>query len=81
MMVIKLTYFKDTGKYYTEGSFSEHFCSFESIVQRVDDMHRTGRLPDLMEGAGKGFFVLIESPNNGVSHGVPHLLRPVEEQE
>ena len=79
MMNIKLTYFKDTGKYYTEGYFSESFGSFESIVQRVDEIHRKGQLPGLREGAGKGFFVLIEPPDDGVAHGVPHLLRPVEE--
>ena len=79
MMRVELTYFKDTGKYYTEGHFLADFSSFESLVQRVDEMHRTGRLPGLVEGAGKGFFVLVQPPDGGGSHGVPHLLRPVDE--
>lgn len=80
-MIVHLTYFKDTGKYNAEGEFPVDFCSFHTIVQRVDDMHRTGRLPGLMEGAGKGCYVLIQPPdeNRVESEGVPHLLCPIEE--
>lgn len=75
-MDVKLTYFKDNGKFYTEGSFSVDFSSFESIVRRVANMHCQGRLPGLVEGAGRDMFVLIQTPDGEGAHGVPHLLRP-----
>lgn len=79
MMLIKLTYFKDIGKFYTEDSFTADFKSFESIVKHVDEMHHRAQLPGLVEGAGKEFFVLIEPPDGDGAHGVPHLLSPIKD--
>jgi len=79
-MLIKLTYFKPSGKYYACDEMLMDFCSFHTIVERVAGMHDDGRLPGLMEGAGKQYFVLVETPEVGGEgpHGVPHLLAPVE---
>ncbi len=80
MMEIKLTYFKDNGKYYAAGSFLLDFCSFHTIVERVLRMHHEGRLPGLVEGGGKGMFVLIQPPDGKGGDGVPHLLWPIERE-
>ena len=78
-MLIELIYFKESGKYYTEGSFTADFSSFQSIVEGVDRMHHEGRLPGLVEGAGKDMYVLIQPPDGDGAHGVPHLLQPIRQ--
>ena len=80
MLKIVLTYFKPSGKYYTQGEFLTDFCSFHTIVDRVNAMQKRLELPGLMEGSGAEFHILIETPDvgDGGPHGVPHLLMPLE---
>lgn len=83
MMQVMLTYFKQTGKYYTQGEMLMDFCSFHTIVDRVRSGHEAGTLPGLVEGACRRYYVLIETPgvageDDSGPHGVPHLLMPLE---
>lgn len=67
-MKVKLTYFKESGKYYTEGSFNSK-KDFYGVIAGVRLMMSEKKLPDLVEGADE-FDVLVEIPNCP-----PHLLR------
>lgn len=70
---VKLTYFKEGGKYYSSGSYiSKRFALFE-IWDEVKEMLREGKLPDLAEGT-KEFTVLVEAPDHPHNH--PHLIHP-----
>jgi hypothetical protein len=70
---VKLTYFKDCGKYYDSGSYETHQPHDFMVYAEVDAMMRAGNNPGLREGAvlRNGFAVLVE-PDNG--NGVPYLL-------
>jgi hypothetical protein len=83
MLTIKLTYFKQTGKYYTQGAMLMDFCSFHTIIDRVRRGHEAGTLPGLVDGACRRYYVLIETPEVGGAgpHGVPHLLAPLKKEE
>lgn len=62
-MTVKLTYFKQTGKYYSEGAYeSLNQYAFE-VFNEVKEMLATKRLPDLVEGHSD-FIVLVE-PEDG----------------
>jgi hypothetical protein len=71
-MKVKLTYFKESGKYYTEGSFTTKKHFYDVIVE-VRDMMAEGRLPGLVLGA-KEFDVLVEIPN-----APPHMIHRVRQ--
>jgi hypothetical protein len=72
---VQLTYFKKTGKYYENGTFSVLATrSLLDIWQDVQEMRDGGRLPDLVEGAGREFIILINVP--GHEHEHPRLLMP-----
>ena len=83
MLKIELTYFKPSGKFYTNGEFLTDFCSFHTIVDMVEGMQKSGLLPGLMKDCGKQYHILIETPDVGGDgpHGVSHLLMPLEIEE
>ena len=73
-MVVKLTYFKLTGKLYSGGDYTTTLKANDGIWRiwnEVREMLETGGLPDLYEDHGS-FIVLVdvpEHPQNG-----PHLI-------
>lgn len=74
-LTVKLTYFKQRGKYYSDGEFRVHksvslFQIWEDVIKRRDD----GGLPGLVEGAGKEFIILVNVP--GHDHENPRLIMP-----
>lgn len=72
MKKIKLTYFKTTGSYYTEGSYETEKESWHGIVQEVEEMHREGKLPGLAEGCGRDLMVHVNAEEAGFC--VPHII-------
>lgn len=72
-MKVNLTYYKQTGKYYTEGSYETgKVCLFEifnEVRQKVQDRI----LPGLVEGCSE-FIVGIDVPNHPHNH--PRLIIP-----
>ena len=71
MLKVNLTYFKESGKYYSGGSYqSEHKALYE-IWEDVEKMLSQGKRPGLVNGSD-GFHVSIEVPEH--EHDHPHLL-------
>jgi hypothetical protein len=71
---VRLTYFKGTGKYYTEGSYLSRIPLMEGVWDEVRMLKRELRLPGLVEGAGDDFYILVEIPNHPHNH--PRLITP-----
>ena len=70
MRTVKLSYFKESGKYYAEGSFRiDETELFHEIINRVRDLHEKGRLPGLAPGAVE-YGVLIQ-----MEAAPPHFLQ------
>jgi len=72
-LTCKLTYFKKSGRYYHQGSFDvaathELFEIWDHVRARRD----AGRLPGLVDGAGREFMILAEVPGHRYEH--PHLI-------
>ncbi len=57
---IKLTYFKESGKYYTVGEYYSELEWFFQIFDEVRDMKNKKRLPGLSSGNWDGD-ILVES--------------------
>lgn len=76
-MKVSLTYFKETGKYYSEGSYEtekEHlFEIFNEVRQKVQDRI----LPRLVKGCSE-FIVSIDVPDHPHNH--PRLIVPSKEE-
>ncbi len=71
---VKLTYFKDNGKFYGDGQFNTELDKMYQLFDHVRMLQRTGRLPGLIEGAGKTFTILIEPFMHPM--GYPQLIHP-----
>jgi len=70
-MKVKLNYFRETGKWYSEGEYdTERILLFE-IFEEVKQLRDTKKLPGLMEGHSF-YFVLIDVPEH--EHNYPHLV-------
>ena len=72
-ITIKLTYFKPNGKFYDKGEFlaSAHTPLFQ-IWENVRDMRSLGKLPGLIDGAGREYNIFVEAP--GHPHDHPHIV-------
>lgn len=73
-----LTYFKQSGKYYSSGCYETEKIALYQIWEEVAQMQIDGKLPGLMSvgGGDRTFDVLIEVP--GHPHEHPRLNRAVE---
>jgi len=57
---VKLTYFKDSGKYYSEGEYLTSVAEYHDwmLYNEVKEMRALGKLPGLIEGATE-FDILV----------------------
>lgn len=61
---VKLTYFKDSGKYYSEGTFEvDQEKAMFHIFEIVKNLQRRKRLPDLVDGAAFNY-IYVEAPGH-----------------
>lgn len=71
-MKVKLTYFKESGKYYSDGNYETNkihlFEIFKEVKQKLDDRC----LPGLIKNHSY-FIVLIDVPEHQNNH--PHLAK------
>ena len=69
-MKVKLTYFKKSGKYYTEAEYDSEYKTREDwlVFQEVSLFQRDRKLPGLSSGTWNGY--VLVSP----LYGVPALL-------
>jgi hypothetical protein len=72
-LTVKLTYFKKSGKFYDEAEFRA-YTNWElyQIWHLVRKLREGGRLPGLVDGAGREFMILVNVP--GHRHEHPHLI-------
>lgn len=70
-MKVKLTYFKQSGKYYSDGSFDTDKASWPEIFDEVKRLIDQKTLPGLVRGHSD-FIVLMDVPDHPHNH--PALL-------
>ena len=73
MLKVNLDYFKESGKWYSEGSFETNRTELYEIFADVQHMLDAGTLPGLINGHSS-FYVLIDVPDH--KHNHPHLCIP-----
>lgn len=66
---VDLTYFRTTGKFYSEGSYETTVQHLWQIWEEVDRMRRERRLPGLQEGHSN-YIVLVDVPDHEHNHPV-----------
>lgn len=65
---VKLTYFKDTGKFYGDGEFTvDASKEMFHIFEIVRNLQRRGRLPGMVDGATFAF-ILVNAPGHRNDH-------------
>jgi hypothetical protein len=77
-MKVNLTYFKQTGKYYSKGSYETDKEHLFQIFEEVRLMVQAGTLPGLCRGCNE-FIVGIDVPDHPHNH--PHLVIERNENE
>jgi len=70
---VNLTYFKESGKFYSEGSYISHKLYLWDIWDELKQMFADGIRPGLIAGANE-FYTLIEVPEHPHNH--PYLWIP-----
>lgn len=72
-LTVKLVYFKRSGKFYDQSEFRVYASwSLYEIWNLVRKLREEGRLPGLVDGAGREFMILVNVP--GHRHEHPHLI-------
>ena len=72
MIKVKLTYFKVSGKYYSEGEFETKNTLHWDIVEEVRKLKGDGKLPGLVDGATE--FIIYINPSSDWGNDVPHII-------
>jgi len=72
---VDLTYFKQSGKYYTGGYYISDKIHLFEIFEEVKELHKAQTLPGIMVNHGP-FYVSISVPDHPNDH--PHLSIPGE---
>lgn len=72
---VVLTYFKTSGKYYSEGKFTTKSTRMEEIFNEVKKMQEEGNLPGLIKGSGQEFTIHINCKK--VENGYPAIISPL----
>lgn len=70
---VKLTYFKKSGKYYSDGTYKTDKLHLWEIWDEVRSMNENGGLPDLAE-TSKGWIISVKVKHHPFRH--PHLIVP-----
>ena len=77
-MRVKLTYFKWSGKYYTNGQYDTKLTSLLDIWNEVVHKQEAGHLPGLAQEA-REFLILVRVPTHPHNH--PHIFFPCGRKE
>lgn len=72
---VKLTYFKRSGKYYSDGEYVSGTENMWGLFDEVRALQRNGELPGLIEGGGKEFFIHVDPVEHPM--GYPALIHPL----
>lgn len=72
-LTVQLTYFKKSGKFYDAAEFRAYASwPLYEIWNLVRKLREEGRLPGLVDGAGREFMILVNVP--GHRHEHPYLI-------
>lgn len=69
-MKVKFIYFKENGKYYSEGNEDIKGEGFYDVVRIIHDMLRDGKRPGLVDGSNEFHTLAIVDTSHGE---LPHL--------
>ena len=69
---VHLTYFKASGKYYSEGEYTSQKSDMGAIIVEARQMLANGTRPGLMDGPDT-WFVVIDVPNHPNDFPTLHL--------
>ena len=78
MAVVKITYFKPSGKYYTSGEYEtsaevkDGMVSMYIVSDEIKRMRSEKKLPGIVNGSG--FFIVADC-----AEGYPIMLHPLEQ--
>lgn len=72
---VRLTYFKDTGKFYSEGEYVSEKLALWEIWDEVKEMLKVGKRPGLVDRVND-FYVTVDVPEHPHNH--PVLIFPAE---
>ncbi len=78
MYRVKLTYFRLSGKYYSEGEYESAKTHLFEIWREVRQFLLTRKLPGLVEGCSE-FIILVDVPEHPHEH--PRLIIPKDTEE
>lgn len=68
---VELTYFKESGKYYSDGEYVSEQEQLWKIWEEVAEMFRRGERPGLVDGKQE-FNTLVNVPDHPHAH--PHIV-------
>lgn len=71
---VELTYFKQSGKYYSSGDYLSEKKDLWEIWDEVRQMVKDKQLPGLI--GGQEFYILVSVPTH--EHDHPRLIMPME---
>jgi hypothetical protein len=80
MFIVKLTYYKDNGKYNSEGYYETDLEYFYQIITEVTKKQKNGELPGMVKGY-RAPFITIDvpiHPNNHPSLCILDKADPIE---
>ena len=61
LQLVKLEYFKQSGKYYSEGVYDTDKVISVEIIDEIKQMRYNGELPGLAHGCGQDFDIYVSS--------------------
>lgn len=67
---VNLTYFKDIGKYYSEGAYISKCVTLQDIWDEVREKRKTNTLPGI--NSERRFITLVQVPDHPYAH--PRLI-------
>lgn len=70
---VELTYFKQTGKYYSDSEYESNKQDLWEIWDEVRELAKYKRLPGIF---GSEFYILVKVPTH--EHNHPRLIIPME---
>ena len=79
MIKIKLQYFKQTGKFYSDGEFEvPDDTHMYQVFNRVRFLQEHGMLPGLIVNGGREFRIYVDGDLHPL--GYPAIIEPLQEQ-
>jgi len=75
---VKLSYFKESGKYYSDGTYTSYKRQITDIFAEVKALLASGTRPGLTDGINH-FYVVVEVPSH--PNAFPCLIMPTGKEE